>query len=143
MNRRYRLRRPEQFRRVRREGRSYASACLTLNVAPGRRQRVRCGFIVSSKPFTKAVQRNRAKRRVREAVRLALPFIVPGHDLVFVIRSPDVLTMPFAQIRDDVENLLRRAELWQAADHALSSASAASRLTMFEPVRPEVGCSSE
>lgn len=111
MKRVYRLRRPDQFRRARREGRSYHSPLLTLHVVAGRRRRVRCGFVVG-KPFATAVQRNRARRRVREAVRLALPSITPGYDLVFVVRDIEVLTIPFPAIQQAVEHLLRRAQLW-------------------------------
>lgn len=117
MKRVYRLRRPDQFRRVRREGRTYTSPHLTLNVAAGRRQRTRCGFVVG-KHVGGAVQRNRARRRVREAVRLALPSIVPGHDLVVVVRGAAVLTMPFASLQREVEHLLRRARLWSEAPGA-------------------------
>jgi ribonuclease P protein component len=111
MKRAYRLRRPEQFRRARREGRSFSSPLLTLNVVPGRRRRTRCGFVVGKQIGT-AVRRNRAKRRVREAVRLLIPQISPGYDIVFVVRSPDLVTAPFAAIRQVVEQLLRRARIW-------------------------------
>ena len=102
MKRVYRLRRPDQFRRARREGRSFSSPLLTLNVVAGRRRRTRCGFVVG-KQIGNAVRRNRAKRRVREAVRLLLPSIVPGYDL---------LTAPFPLIGATAEQLLRRARVW-------------------------------
>lgn len=111
MKRAYRLRRPDQFRRARREGRSYTSSLLVLYVAVGRRRHIRCGFIVA-KSIGGAVQRNRARRRIREAVRLALPTIATGYDLVFVARSAAVLTTPFTAIQATVEQLLRRAQLW-------------------------------
>jgi ribonuclease P protein component len=112
MKRAYRLRRPDQFRRARREGRTYGGPLLALNVVAGRRRRTRCGFVVGKQLGT-AVRRNRAKRRVREAVRLALPAIAPGYDLVFVVRGPEVLIAPFPTIRQAVEQLLRRAQLWR------------------------------
>jgi ribonuclease P protein component len=111
MKRAYRLRRPDQFRRARREGRSFTSPLLVLNVVAGRRRHLRCGFIVA-KSIGGAVQRNRARRRIREAVRLALPAIISGYDLVFVARSAVVLTASFATIQANVEQLLRRAQLW-------------------------------
>lgn len=112
MKRTYRLRRPDQFRRARREGRSIATPLLTLNLVAGRRRRLRCGFVVG-KQIGNAVRRNRVKRRVREAVRLALPMIASGFDLVFVARSPDLAIVPFATIQLAVEQLLRRAQIWQ------------------------------
>lgn len=112
MKRAYRLRRPDQFRRARREGRTISGPLLLLNVVAGRRRRTRCGFVVGRQLGT-AVRRNRAKRRVREAVRLALPAIAPGYDLVFVVRGPELLSAPFPVIQQAVEQLLRRARLWQ------------------------------
>ena len=112
MKRAYRLRRPEQFQRVRREGRSWGSSLLALNAAPSRRRVSRCGFVVG-RQVGKAVARNRARRRVREAVRLVYDRIAPGWDLVFIIRSPDVTTIEFSRIQADVERLLRRAGIWR------------------------------
>jgi ribonuclease P protein component len=114
MKRAYRLRRPDQFRRARREGRTFSSPLLMLNVVVGRRMRTRCGFVVG-KQIGIAVRRNRAKRRIRETVRLALPHIAPGYDLVFVVRSADVIKAPFAAIQEAVEGLLRRAQIWRSA----------------------------
>jgi ribonuclease P protein component len=108
MRRANRLRRPAQFRRVRQTGRTFSSAWLTLTVAPGRRDGVRFGFITSRR-LGKAVQRNRARRRVREAVRLLLPSLTTGYDLLFTIRSPEVIEAPFSQLQADIIRLLRQA----------------------------------
>ncbi len=112
MKRAYRLRRPDQFQRVRREGRSWTHPLLSLNSAPSRRKQPRCGFVVA-KRIGNAVVRNRAKRRAREALRLMLAHVAPGHDLVFVVRSPAVAEAPFAQIQAAVEQLVRQAGLWR------------------------------
>jgi ribonuclease P protein component len=111
MKRAYRLRRPDQFQRVRRVGRSWSTPLLTLNAAQGRRKLARCGF-VAGKRLGKAVERNRARRRVREAVRLAYQHITPGWDLVFILRSPELITIDFMQLQMLVEQLLRRAGAW-------------------------------
>jgi ribonuclease P protein component len=133
MKRVYRLRRPDQFRRARREGRSFTGPLLTLNVVAGRRRRTRCGFVVGKQIGT-AVRRNRVKRRVREAVRLALSQINPGYDIVFVARSPELLAAPFGAIRDAVEQLLRRARIW--SDQPAAPARAASPGPAEDDARP-------
>jgi ribonuclease P protein component len=112
MKRAYRLRRPEHFRRVRREGKTFSSATLHLNLAANRRKSLRCGFVVS-KHIGSAVERNRAKRRVREAVRLVLPSIHPSYDIVFVIRSATVATVIFSTLQAEVITLLQRANIWR------------------------------
>jgi ribonuclease P protein component len=132
MKRAYRLRRPDQFRRARLQGRTYAAPMLTLNVVPGRRRRTRCGFVVSKQLGT-AVRRNRAKRRVREAVRLLLPSIKPGYDIVFVVRGPELLSAPFAAISKTAELLLRRAQIWSDETAAASAATPATGDPPAEP----------
>lgn len=112
MKRAHRLRSPNQFQRVRREGRTYQQSGLLLNVAPNRRRKTRCGFVVG-KRIGSAVRRNRARRRVRETVRLAYGSIRAGFDLVFVIRADTVAEMPFQDLQHTVELLLRKAGLWQ------------------------------
>jgi len=112
MKRAYRLRRPDQFQRVRRQGRNWGSSLLTLNAAANRRRVSRCGF-VAGKRVGKAVERNRARRRVREAVRLVYDQIAPGWDLVFVIRSSALATIEWTQLQAAVEQLLRRAGVWR------------------------------
>lgn len=114
MKRAYRLRRPDQFQRVRREGRHLDSPLLTLQANNNRRRTTRCGFVVS-KRIGGAVIRNRAKRRAREAVRLMYAQIAPGWDIVFIVRSPEVATVDFTQLQTTIERLLQRAKLLRAS----------------------------
>ncbi len=125
MKRVHRLRRPQQFQRVRREGRTVYHPLLQLNVASNRRKHTRCGFVVT-KRIGSAVQRNRARRRIREAVRLVFDHIVPGVDLVVIVRSAEVTTVPFMTLQATIEQLLRRVHLWcdldtRASDDSVSS----------------------
>lgn len=71
----------------------------------------RFGFSVS-KRVGGAVVRNRVRRRVREVVRLQLPAIAAGYDVVFVARTP-VAQAGYPQIANSVDRLLRRAGLTQ------------------------------
>lgn len=57
----------------------------------------RAGFTVTKKQGN-AVERNRMRRRLKEAVRLKAGFaMLPGHDYVIVARR-DVLNVPFEQL---------------------------------------------
>jgi ribonuclease P protein component len=68
---------------------------------------VRAGF-TATKRIGGAVQRNRAKRRMREAARLLLPELGrPGFDYVFIARS-GVTTRPWARLLDDMKSALIR-----------------------------------
>jgi ribonuclease P protein component len=68
---------------------------------------VRAGF-TATKRIGGAVERNRAKRRMREAARLLLPVHArPGFDYVFIARG-GVTTRPWARLLDDVKTALIR-----------------------------------
>ena len=68
---------------------------------------VRAGF-TATKRIGGAVQRNRAKRRLREAARLLLPaHAAPGFDYVFVARG-GVTTRAWPRLLDDVKSALIR-----------------------------------
>ena len=59
-----------------------------------------------TKKIGNAVTRNRARRRLREALRLVLPGPArPGSDYVVVAR-PAALTRPFALLREDLAGAL-------------------------------------
>ncbi len=75
-----------QFERVRKAGRTWAVGPLLLNAAPNGLNCIRCGFIAGKK-IGKAVTRNRARRLMREAVRLRMPLLKPGWDLVWIARA--------------------------------------------------------
>ena len=113
MRRRYRLRTDAQFRRVRSEGRSWAHPLLVLYALPNDEGVTRVGFSVG-KRVGKAVARNRAKRLLREAVRLRFEDIGPGYDLIWIARAP-IATATFREVAAAVDQLLRRSRLGQLA----------------------------
>ncbi|MBC7251190.1 MAG: ribonuclease P protein component [Anaerolineae bacterium] len=105
----YRLRKNEQFHTVRSKGRSWANRWLVLCALPNDLPYSRFGFTVSRRVGS-AVVRNRARRLLREAVRLRRETIAPGWDLVFVARAP-MKEAAFHEVDRAVEQLLRRARL--------------------------------
>jgi ribonuclease P protein component len=68
---------------------------------------VRLGFTATRK-VGNAVLRNRAKRRLREAARAAVPLLaVPGSDYVFIARM-GTADRPWDRLLDDVKSALTR-----------------------------------
>lgn len=109
MQRKYRLRRNSDFQQVRRNGKFYASPLMALAFLRNELDHSRFGFVVGKKLGT-AVQRNKVKRRMREATRLRLHQIKPGFDVVFMARFP-ASQASYAEIERFLAGLLIQADL--------------------------------
>ncbi len=118
MQRKFRLTRSEDFKRVRRSGRSFAHPLLVLVVQSCEEGQLHVG-VAASRGIGSAVQRNRAKRLLREAVRTLLPSIAPGWEMLLIARPP-LLSCKTPEVREALLTLLRRAEL---TAHAPSDAA--------------------
>jgi len=119
-----RLKSADEFERVRRDGRSHAHplvVLITRQRPPGECQtpgpnraagpiaddRPRFGF-VAGKGVGGAVERNRAKRLLREASRGCAAVVLPGWDLLLIARKPlPAASLP--EVRRVLLDLLRRA----------------------------------
>lgn len=124
MQRKFRLTRSTDFKRVRSEGKSYAHPLVVLVAARSEEERPRIG-VSASRSMGKAVQRNRARRLLREATRLLLPNLPGGWDLILIARAP-LLQARFSEIQAAVQGLFRRAGLFkpEISDHVRRTLSA-------------------
>jgi ribonuclease P protein component len=109
MDRSFSLRRGADFQRVWEEGKSFVHPLVIGRVRANGMGARRFGF-VAGKKIGKATTRNHAKRLMREAVRLRLPRIVPGWDLILIARG-DAAQSGFDAVDAAIENVLRRAKL--------------------------------
>jgi len=107
MQRRFRLQRASEFQRVRRHGKSHAHPLVVVVVAPSGELSSRIG-ITASRAMGTAVRRNRARRRLRAALRPLLPALRPGYDLVITARRP-LLEASWAEVCEVLGVLLQRA----------------------------------
>lgn len=88
-----------QFRRLYRRGKNAVRPSLVFYTLPNRNLGFRLG-ITAGKKVGGAVQRNRAKRRLRALVRTYMPKFKPNTDLVIVARSRTV-TAAFEKLEKD------------------------------------------
>jgi ribonuclease P protein component len=87
VNRNFRLIQSTDFKRVRRSGKSYAHPLVVLVVLPAKGEKTRIG-VTAGRSVGKAVQRNRAKRLLREALQSLLPKLKPGWKIILISRNP-------------------------------------------------------
>ena len=114
MQSKFRLTRSEDFKRVRRIGKSYAHPLVVLvaqaSESPAHHARV---GVAAGKTTGTAVHRNRAKRLLREALRPYLASLASGWDLILIAR-PALVTATLEDTRAALLNLLRRAKILPA-----------------------------
>ncbi len=116
MQRKFRLTRSEDFKRVRQFGKSYAHPLVVLIARTNDEGRLRVG-VAAGRTVGTAVKRNRAKRLMREAMRSLVPNIASGWDLILIAR-PALLSSTLTEIREALLILLRRAKLISPTDAA-------------------------
>jgi len=107
MNRRYRLSSSKDFKRVRRTGKSYAHPFAVLIVDRNQGQKIRIG-VAAGKSVGNAVQRNRAKRLLRESIRRRLPDLKQGFDIILLARRRTIQA-DWNELSQTVDELLRRS----------------------------------
>ncbi len=115
MKREFRITRTIDFKRVRREGRSYAHPLLVLTIASGSSDNSRVGFI-TGKAIGNAVKRNHVKRQLRSIFSEFLPSLTNQYDLVVVARHPIVAT-DFSLIKQAIKQLLLKAQVLLAEEN--------------------------
>ncbi|WP_345444010.1 ribonuclease P protein component [Deinococcus caeni] len=108
------MRGDREFRKVRSHGVAVRDPLFTLRVTEYRprhgetwRPRAIIGLVVSKKTLRRAVDRNRARRRVREALR-TLPGGLPACRAI-LLPNPAVLTVPFSELQAALTRALSRA----------------------------------
>ena len=105
----HRLRSVADFARMRSEGRPIrGSHCLAV-VVQAADEPTRIAFVASRKGVGGAVQRNRARRRLREIARRRWPRMTQRGVWLMFVAFRSTLTAPHAELALDVERILTRA----------------------------------
>lgn len=104
-----RLRSVSEFARLRAEGRPIRGEHCLVVVLPVAGEPRKVAFVASRKGVGGAVQRNRARRRLREIVRRLWPTLTREGVWMMFIAYRSALTAPHLELAADVERLLARA----------------------------------
>lgn len=105
-----RLQKDSDFSRVHRHGRFFKQQFIAIKSLKNDRSQSRFGFLVGIKISKKAVVRNKVKRRLREVIRLEMPHIKPGFDVVIMVR-PEIVDKTYQEIQIALQDVLRQAGL--------------------------------
>ena len=98
------------FRACYAHGKTAARKTMAVYVLKSRQKTINQLGITVSVKMGSAVVRNRFRRRLREAYRLAEPRIKPGHNIVIVARHSGI-DAPFSVLQRDLDALLDKLGL--------------------------------
>ena len=111
LSKKYKLNNPSDFKQVQNEGKVYQSK--NFGIAYLKRadnEASRFAFIVSTKISKEAVDRNRFKRTLSDAVRLATIDLLPGFNVVFLAKT-SIVNTPASELMKEVREGLKNSEL--------------------------------
>lgn len=112
-----RLKDYRNFRQVYGQGKVYKSSHLVLRVLADESEfahssslKTRFGITISRKVSKKAVVRNRIKRQIRHAIRTLLPQILPGRQVMIIVRRY-AIECNYEHFLRELEQLLIQSEI--------------------------------
>jgi len=107
------LRLGAEFRRLREHGQKHPGRHLVLVTAPSEDGTLRCGIICGKRYSKKAVERNRARRLLKESFRLLANGIAPAH--LGLIPRQSLKGQDVHAVQRDLIRSLKQAGLWRGA----------------------------
>jgi len=110
LSKKFRLTKKQDFGRVSRTGKFFGEKFLAIKVVLNNLPVSRFAFIVSLKVSKKSTERNLVRRRMSECVRLKMPEIALGYDVVFFTRA-EIVHKNYREIKQAVMEVLRKAKL--------------------------------
>jgi ribonuclease P protein component len=87
------------------------------HIANHRRTEPRIAVVISKKVLKAAVGRNRIRRRLYEAIRLEMPKLHQHSDVVFIVTSAELMTLPASELHSLIGRTLKQAGLYKPAEN--------------------------
>ena len=110
----YRFHGHGSLRYVYTKGKAVRSQLFTVKyIENTRRKHSRFSVVVSKKVVKSAVGRNRIRRRLYEYIRTHQPQLQGVYDIVVICTSPELRTLPYAQIDEQLTTLFAKADLYK------------------------------
>ena len=107
MNAKHRLSHSLDIKQVQQHGKSYAGTCVVILVNDNQLEYSRFGVIAST-AIGHAVQRNRARRRIKECFNKLHAECVPRKDILVIARR-SINNVKFAELCSEMTRLLHKA----------------------------------
>lgn len=102
------------LRYVYKNGRIVRSRYATLKSSPNpNRSQPRMAVVVSKKVLKSAVRRNRIRRRIYDYIRNQTPRLNQNYDIVIIVSSSELLSMPSEELVAQLEQLFVQSELYK------------------------------
>lgn len=99
---------------VYKNGQVFRSRFATLKFSSNKhRSKSRLAVVVGKKVIKNAVSRNRIRRRVYEYLRLKMPEFNQNYDLIIIVSSSELMTMPADEFVAQMDQLMNQAQLYK------------------------------
>ena len=105
LKRELRLRKKSGFQAIFGDGKNFAAKYAAIYILKGAQQRF---VFIASKKVGNSVQRNRAKRLLREVVRLHISEIKPDLQIIFIARAK-IKGVSFIEVETSIMMMLKRS----------------------------------
>ena len=106
----FRLSNKKDFERLHKNGKFFGNNFLAIKVAKNDLEISRFGFAIGKKISKKAVIRNKVRRRLQENIRIKMPKIKPGFDIIFFARE-EIGKKDYWEIDKEINKIFEKAGL--------------------------------
>lgn len=104
----YRFHGHGSLRYVYKNGKTLRSRIVTIKyINNPKRKNSRFSVVVSKKVHKRAVGRNRIRRKLYEIIRINIVDQLPGHDVVMIVASNEIITMPHDELENQILSLIQ------------------------------------